>query len=236
MEPSLCTKDCDGCWGDIGEQGCPNGAPVGSWSLTGFVSSVFNVSTFLLSHCPCCGSWCHHLLPGVMAASYLILLPCSHQSVICVFIFYLFIFWGKEREKARARSCMQVGDRGRRTEENFFFLRFIYFFIHERHRERGRDIGRRVSRLLAGSPMWDSILNSGITPWAEGRCSTTEPPRCSGQRRILSRLHTQHGARWVSISQPWDHDLSWKKARLMLNWAIQVPLFPSFFWNIIHIS
>ena len=33
-------------------------------------------------------------------------------------------------------------------------LRF-YSFIHERHRERVRDIGR--SRLPAGSPTWDSI-------------------------------------------------------------------------------
>ena len=37
-----------------------------------------------------------------------------------------------------------------------FFKRF-YLFIHERHRERGRDIGRGRSRLHAGSPMWDSI-------------------------------------------------------------------------------
>ena len=39
----------------------------------------------------------------------------------------------------------------------FFFLRF-YLFIHERHRERGRDTGRGRSRLHAGSLTWDSIL------------------------------------------------------------------------------
>ena len=38
----------------------------------------------------------------------------------------------------------------------FFFLRF-YLFIHERHPERGRDIGRGRSRLPTGSPMRDSI-------------------------------------------------------------------------------
>ena len=38
-----------------------------------------------------------------------------------------------------------------------FFLRF-YLFIHERVTERGRDIGRGRSRLHAGSPMWDLIL------------------------------------------------------------------------------
>ena len=61
--------------------------------------------------------------------------------------------------------------------KNIFFKRF-YSFIHERHTERGRDIGRgRRSRLHAESLMWDSIQDSGITPWAKGRCSTTEPPR-----------------------------------------------------------
>ena len=40
-------------------------------------------------------------------------------------------------------------------------MRFSFFkillFIHERHKERGRDIGRSRSRLFAGSIMWDSI-------------------------------------------------------------------------------
>ena len=40
--------------------------------------------------------------------------------------------------------------------KGFFFLRF-YLFIHERHRERGRDTGRGRSRLHAGSLTWDSI-------------------------------------------------------------------------------
>ena len=47
---------------------------------------------------------------------------------------------------------------GKSITSVIFFKRF-YLFIHERHtqRERGRDAGRRRSRLLAGSPMWDSI-------------------------------------------------------------------------------
>ena len=39
---------------------------------------------------------------------------------------------------------------------HLFFKRF-YLFVHERHRERGRDTGKGRSRLHAGSPMWGSI-------------------------------------------------------------------------------
>ena len=31
-------------------------------------------------------------------------------------------------------------------------------------------------RLPAGSPTRDSIPGPGVTPWAAGRCSTSEPP------------------------------------------------------------
>ncbi|XP_022277081.1 protein C1orf43 homolog isoform X2 [Canis lupus baileyi] len=46
----------------------------------------------------------------------------------------------------------------------FLFFFFKILFIHKRHRERGRDIGRGRSRLPAGSPMWDLILDPGIMP------------------------------------------------------------------------
>ena len=39
----------------------------------------------------------------------------------------------------------------------FFFLRF-YLYIHERHTQRGKDIGRVRSRHPAGSLKWDLIL------------------------------------------------------------------------------
>ena len=39
----------------------------------------------------------------------------------------------------------------------YIFLR-CYLFIHEKHRERGRDTGRGRSRLHAGSPIWGLIL------------------------------------------------------------------------------
>ena len=44
-------------------------------------------------------------------------------------------------------------------EKKRFFLRF-YLFIHERHREKGRDTGRGRSRLPGGTGSWDP----GITP------------------------------------------------------------------------
>ena len=43
-----------------------------------------------------------------------------------------------------------------------FFFKIL--FIHERHTERGRDIGRGSSRLLTGSLMWDLIPDPGIMP------------------------------------------------------------------------
>ena len=46
----------------------------------------------------------------------------------------------------------------------------------ETHREKQRH--RRRIKLHAGSPIQDSIPDPGITPWAKGRHSTAEPPRC----------------------------------------------------------
>ena len=45
----------------------------------------------------------------------------------------------------------------RSKQLSFFFLLRFYLLINERHRERGRDIGRERSRLHAGPPMWDLI-------------------------------------------------------------------------------
>ena len=50
-------------------------------------------------------------------------------------------------------------------------------FLHERHTEKGRDTGRGRNRLPVGNSMWDQSWDSRIMPWAEGRCSTPEPPR-----------------------------------------------------------
>ena len=57
-----------------------------------------------------------------------------------------------------------------------FFFSFIYSFMREG--ETGRDPSRGRSRLPAGSPIQDSIPGPRGHALSQGRCSTTEPPRC----------------------------------------------------------
>ena len=45
---------------------------------------------------------------------------------------------------------------------HFILLVRSYLFIHKRHTGRSRDIGRRRSRLHAGSLMWDLIPDPRI--------------------------------------------------------------------------
>ena len=68
------------------------------------------------------------------------------------------------------------------------FLKRFYLFIHERQWERDRDTGRGSSRLHARSPMRDPIPDPRIMPWAEGRRSTAELPRCPNLFLILEDL------------------------------------------------
>ena len=68
-----------------------------------------------------------------------------------------------------------------------FFLRF-YSFIHERHRERGRDTGRGRSRLHAGSPMWDSIPGP--------------QDHALGQRQVPNRRATQGSPSYFVVTHP----------------------------------
>ena len=53
----------------------------------------------------------------------------------------------------------------------------LFFLIHERHKERGRDTGGGRSRLHVGAQCGILFWDLRIMPWAEGRHLTAEPPR-----------------------------------------------------------
>ena len=59
----------------------------------------------------------------------------------------------------------------------FLFKDFIYLFMRDTQRERGRDTGRGKSRLQQEAWCGTQSQESGITPWAKSRRSTAEPPR-----------------------------------------------------------
>ena len=63
----------------------------------------------------------------------------------------------------------------------YFFLNIV--FIHERHRERGRDIGRGRSRLPMGSLIRELIPGPRDHNLSQSRCSTLSHPG------ILSMLY-----------------------------------------------
>ena len=61
----------------------------------------------------------------------------------------------------------------------FFFLRF-YLFIHERHTERESEAETQAegeAGSMQGARHRTLARDSRTVPWAEGRCSTAEPPR-----------------------------------------------------------
>ena len=58
----------------------------------------------------------------------------------------------------------------------YIFFRF-YLFIHKMHRERQRHRQREKQAPCRGPDAGLDPRTPRVTPWAEGRCSTTEPPR-----------------------------------------------------------
>ena len=70
----------------------------------------------------------------------------------------------------------------------FCFVLFIkILFIHERHTERGRDLGRGRSRLPIGSLMWDSI--PGIMTEPKADVQPLKPSRCPSSRFFTPNLN-----------------------------------------------
>ena len=70
--------------------------------------------------------------------------------------------WNKaEKDKYCMISLMwnlRSKTKGKKTTKKTPQILLFYLFIHERHTERSRDIGRGRNRLPAGTLMWDSIL------------------------------------------------------------------------------
>ena len=94
----------------------------------------------------------------------------------------------KHRMKGRLWKMHSLrGSRVERTWERHFLKKDLFIYSWETEREKGRDTGRGRSRFPAGSPMWDLILDPRIMPWAEGRHSTTEPPK-HPERHIIAPL------------------------------------------------
>lgn len=76
----------------------------------------------------------------------------------------------------------------------------------DRDRDRGRKLGQERSRLPTGTPIWDSIPDSRITPWVKGRDLTPEPPRHPGSC-FLSHSDTLYlliGAFSISIQSAYS--------------------------------
>ena len=58
----------------------------------------------------------------------------------------------------------------------FFFRRFYLFFM--RHTETVTETGAEGEAEFTQAAQWGTWTWDFRTTWAEGRCSTTEPPRC----------------------------------------------------------
>ena len=86
-----------------------------------------------------------------------------------------------------------------------FFLKIL--FIHERHRERGRDTqAEGEASSTQGACHGTQSGDSRIMPWAEGRHPTAEPPRCP----IYLQFGPQSGqvtylpaTTWPPLTQTW---------------------------------
>ena len=57
------------------------------------------------------------------------------------------------------------------------FLKIFYLLIHERHREKGRDMAEGEAGSLRGTGCGTQFQDPGTMTWAKGSHSTTEPPR-----------------------------------------------------------
>ena len=76
------------------------------------------------------------------------------------------------------------------TREILYFFNFLKDFIYLLMRDTQKERHRQREKQAPLSPMWHSIQDPGFMPWAEGRCSTTEPPRHLQRDPLDSKLQT----------------------------------------------
>ena len=109
------------------------------------------------------------------------------------------------------------------------FSNILFVYSWETHRERQRRRQREAGS-LQGARCGTRSQGSRIMPWAEGRHSTTEPPRDPlfllkiylfiGTGGGCAEHRAQCGA-W--FPQPWDRDVSKTQSRCLTDWATHVP-------------
>ena len=107
---------------------------------------------------------------------------------------------------------------------NNFFKDFIYLFM--RHRERGKDIGRRRSR-LPGRGAWCGTWSQDprIMLWAKGRCSTTGLPRCPTNNFKLRDFHIKFQIRRFSGEEGNEGPGNARAKSLLLRQLLLQPVF-----------
>ena len=73
------------------------------------------------------------------------------------------------------------GSGGSTLDSIFIFLR-SYLFVHERHRERGRDQAEGEAGSMQGARRGTRSQDPGVTPWAKGGHSTAKSLGAPGLR------------------------------------------------------
>ena len=110
----------------------------------------------------------------------------------------------------------------------FFFEDFIYLFM--RHTETVTETGQReagsMQEAQCGTRTWDLRKT-----WAEGRCSTTEPPRCPECLLFKSTQFLYNvtvSIKWYDPSDTWIQVMMlWHFHKLCLWWPWRIWVLPS---------
>ena len=109
----------------------------------------------------------------------------------------------------------------------FFFFKRFYLFIHERHRERGRDIGRGRSRLQLDTGLDPRTLGSWSKPKADTQ-ALSHPGTLISVSESLTRGDT-YRVKYASVTHPggmsgmgWDSGNTTDKINRTEHWVSDV--------------